>query len=319
MNLETAEERKRRLTRERGKKWRAKPDVQEREKERARKKVPVYVARRAINQMRLQAGRAYTILQNALSRPAPTNMAEASQQVLMHAEAKMEAAQLQAKITKQLATAGYIKLESAEMAQFMREMIEQWPASSDFSQGWQRVFNPVDTRYLHHLEDISSRSAYYAAAQTVLQKVVPFINNILFGQQLQLTCVNGVFLVSKKCSNSADVVPQDAHRDWQHAQLMKNRHLGFPVGVIISAMNGGKFHFWPGSLDSASVNRSDMITIELDAGDIVLFNGAAVHAGAGYAGAEGDVHIRIHFYTCSTEHKRIWHVNNKTELIPCIE
>jgi hypothetical protein len=38
MDNETPADRKRRLTRERGKKWRAKPDVKEKEQERARKK-----------------------------------------------------------------------------------------------------------------------------------------------------------------------------------------------------------------------------------------------------------------------------------------
>jgi ectoine hydroxylase-related dioxygenase (phytanoyl-CoA dioxygenase family) len=59
-----------------------------------------------------------------------------------------------------------------------------------------------------------------------------------------------------------------------------------------------------------------MITLERNAGDIVLFNGALVHAGAGYV---GEVYMRVHFYTSSTEHWRIWHVANKTELVQCNE
>jgi hypothetical protein len=269
--------------------------------------------------MRLQAGRAFLALQNALSGPASISMAEASQQVLLRTEARMEAAQLQFKITQHLATSGYIKLESTEMREFMAEVRGQWPATTEFSKSWQKVFNPVHTRYQQRLEQISCRSPYYAAARTVLEKVVPYVNSVLFGQQLLLTCVNGVFLASKKCSNPADVVPQEAHRDWRHAQLMENRSVGFPVGVLISVMEGGTFHVWPDSLDSETVNRADMITINLNAGDIVLFNGAAVHAGAGYIGTDGDVHLRIHFYTCSIEHKRVWHVSNKTELVPCVE
>jgi hypothetical protein len=310
MESESPEERKKRLARERGKRFREKPHVKEQERKRA-------AVTRLLSQMRLQAGRAWSALQNALSGPAPRNMAEASQQVLLGAEAKVEAAQLQFTITQHLATSGYLKLQSAEMAGFMAEVREQWPATTDLSQ-WQKVFNPVQTRFQQRLEHISRKSPFFAAASTVLQKVVPYVNNVLFGQQLQLTCVNGVFLASKKC-REVDVLPQDAHRDWQHEQLMAHKSIGFPVGVLISAMDEGKFHFWPNSLDSDSVKRADMITIELDAGDIVLFNGAAVHAGAGYAGAEGDVHIRVHFYTCSTEHKRVWHVNNKIELVSCIE
>jgi hypothetical protein len=197
--------------------------------------------------MRLQAGRAYSALQRALSGPAPT--AEASQHVLLRAEAKMEAAQLQVKITQHLATAGYINLECTEMEQFMAEVREQWPANTDLS-SWQKVFNPLQTRFQQRLEHIGRKSAYHAAAQSVLNKAVPYINNVLFGQQLQLTCVNGVFLASKKCKE-ADAVPQDAHRDWEHAQLMQNMELGFPVGVLISAMDGGKFHFWRNSFTLA--------------------------------------------------------------------
>jgi hypothetical protein len=317
MENEAPEERKKRLARERGKRWRAKPASIESEQKRAKKKLPARAARRVINQMRLQAGRAWSALQNALSGPAPANMKEASHNVLLRAEANIEAAILQAKITKELARTGYFKLESEEMAHFMAEVREQWPAQTDLS-SWQKVFNPVKTRFQQRLEHIGSRSPYHAAAQVVLNRVVPYINGVLFGQQLHLTCVNGVFLVSKKCKE-ADAVPQGAHRDWQYTQLMQNKEVGFPVGVLISVMDGGKFHFWPDSLDSDSVSRADMITIQLKAGDIVLFNGAAVHAGAGYVGVEGEVHIRIHFYTCSTEHRRIWHVSNKTELVQCIE
>jgi ectoine hydroxylase-related dioxygenase (phytanoyl-CoA dioxygenase family) len=79
-------------------------------------------------------------------------------------------------------------------------------------------------------------------------------------------------------------------------------------------------HLWPDSLDSAEVSRADMITVDLNAGDLVLFNGALVHAGAGYAAAadnEGEWHFRVHFYTRSSEHRRVWHVSNATELVSC--
>jgi hypothetical protein len=74
--------------------------------------------------MRLQAGRAYTALQAALARPAPENMAEASHQVVLRAEAKAEAAILQLKIMQHLATPGYVKLESEDMAGIMRTVRE---------------------------------------------------------------------------------------------------------------------------------------------------------------------------------------------------
>jgi ectoine hydroxylase-related dioxygenase (phytanoyl-CoA dioxygenase family) len=135
----------------------------------------------------------------------------------------------------------------------------------------------VATRFQQRLESFSTRSPYHAAAQTVLHRAVPFINSVLFGQQLQLTCVNGVFLASKRCE-PGNVVPQHAHRDWPHEQLMDHKSAGFPVGVLISVMDGGKLHLWPDSLDSAEVSRADMITVDLNAGDIVLFNGTLAQA-----------------------------------------
>jgi ectoine hydroxylase-related dioxygenase (phytanoyl-CoA dioxygenase family) len=216
-----------------------------------------------------------------------------------------------------LATPGYVKLKSEDMVGIMQTVREQLPASNPLT-GWEKVFNPVATRFQQRLESFSTRSPYHAAAQTVLHRAVPFINSVLFGQQLQLTCVNGVFLASKRCE-PIDVVPQHAHRDWPYEQLMDHKSAGFPVGVLISVMDGGKLHLWPDSLDSTEVSTADMITVDLNAGDIVLFNGALVHAGAGYAAAdgEGELHFRVHFYTCSTEHRRVWHVSNATELVSC--
>eukprot|EP00953_Heterococcus_sp_UTEX-ZZ885_P007391 4479-Heterococcus_DN1.PRE.1 len=57
----------------------------------------------------LQAGRTYTALQAALSSSPPENLTEASHQVVLRAEAKVEAAALQLKIMQHLATPDYIK------------------------------------------------------------------------------------------------------------------------------------------------------------------------------------------------------------------
>jgi hypothetical protein len=64
---------------------------------------------------------------------------------------------------------------------------------------------------------------------------------------------------SKQCG-AADAVPQEAHRDWQLAQLMESRSI--PVGVLVSVMDGGRFQFWPDNLDSGAVHRADMINID---------------------------------------------------------
>ena len=52
----------------------------------------------------------------------------------------------------------------------------------------------------------------------------------------------------------------------------------------------------------------------MKAGDIVLFNGTLVHAGAAYTDKGNEVHLRINFYTNSTGHNCNWHVNNTTEI-----
>jgi hypothetical protein len=124
VNIEDAAARKRRLSREANQRWRQKADVKERERKRAALYAPIRAARRAVTQMRLQAGRAYTALQAALARPAPKNMAEASDQVVLRAEAKVEAAALQLKIMQHLATPGYVKLESEDMVGIMQTVRE---------------------------------------------------------------------------------------------------------------------------------------------------------------------------------------------------
>ena len=112
-----------------------------------------------MGQMRLQAGHAFAALQNALSGPEPTNMAQASQQVVLRAEAKMEAAALQVKIMQQLATPGFVRLESEHMGAIMETVRQQLPASPQFGTG---VFNPVATRFQTKLELINTRSHMYA-------------------------------------------------------------------------------------------------------------------------------------------------------------
>jgi hypothetical protein len=66
-NIEDAAARKRRLSREANQRWRQKADVKERERKRAALYAPIRAARRAVVQMRLQTGRAYTALQATLA------------------------------------------------------------------------------------------------------------------------------------------------------------------------------------------------------------------------------------------------------------
>eukprot|EP00953_Heterococcus_sp_UTEX-ZZ885_P018840 10521-Heterococcus_DN1.PRE.1 len=135
VTFEDAAARKSRLSREANQRWRQKADVKERERKRAALYAPIRAARRAVTQMRLQAGRAYTALQTALARSPPENMAEASHQ--------------------HLATPGYVKLESEDMVGIMQTVREQLPASNPLT-GWEKVFNPVATRFQQRLESFST-------------------------------------------------------------------------------------------------------------------------------------------------------------------
>jgi hypothetical protein len=56
-------------------------------RKRAARYAPIRAARRAVAQMRLQAGLAYTALQAALSRSPLENLTEALHQVVLRAEA----------------------------------------------------------------------------------------------------------------------------------------------------------------------------------------------------------------------------------------
>lgn len=93
----------------------------------------------------------------------------------------------------------------------------------------------------------------------------------------------------------------------------------FPVGVIISLHDGGELHVWPGSFDTMDVNEKDRVTVRLNAGDIILFHGALIHAGAGYEGDDGEYHLRLHFYTQTAHGRDAWPVVNKTELVRHID
>jgi hypothetical protein len=134
MNCEDAAARKKRLRREATQRWRSKPEVQAREKELAVLNAPLRAARRAVQQMRLQAGQAFAALQNARSGPEPTNMVEASQHVVLRAEAKMEAAALQVKIMQQLPEPCFIRLESEQMVQSGTGVLALWQRG--FARSW---------------------------------------------------------------------------------------------------------------------------------------------------------------------------------------
>jgi hypothetical protein len=93
------------------------------------------------------------------------------------------------------------------------------------------------------------------------------------------------------------------------------KHDGFPIGVLLSLHDGGILHLWPRSFDAAEVRGQERVTVRLRAGDVLMFHGALVHEGAGYKGADGEYHLRLHFYTQSTHGKNAWPISNETEHI----
>ncbi|KAG5186594.1 hypothetical protein JKP88DRAFT_254527 [Tribonema minus] len=105
----------------------------------------------------------------------------------------------------------------------------------------------------------------------------------------------------------------------EEAQRRLHQELHFPVGVLMSLHDGGAFHLWAGSFDATEVRKEDRITIRLDAGDVVIFHSALVHEGAGYEGDEGDVHMRLHFYTQSASDHLVRHYMPCTPCAHCVQ
>jgi ectoine hydroxylase-related dioxygenase (phytanoyl-CoA dioxygenase family) len=105
------------------------------------------------------------------------------------------------------------------------------------------------------------------------------------------------------------------HRSIKRAVI---KNTGFPVGVLMSLHDKGAFHLWPGSFDAKSVRAQDRITVHLNAGDIILFHGALVHEGAGYEGAAGEYHMRLHFYTQSAGGPNVWPIADETERVDLV-
>ncbi|KAG5176820.1 hypothetical protein JKP88DRAFT_227325 [Tribonema minus] len=173
---------------------------------------------------------------------------------------------------------------------------------------WERIFNPVHTRHQVKLFDVASRSPFVKAKRLVEQELGPLINRTLLGLGDREVTRPALLLSNKTSKELAHAQPP--HRDWMLNNLkaaLKHNN-SFPVGVIISLHDSGELHVWPGSFDATEVNEKDRVTVRLDAGDIILFHGALIHAGAGYEGDDGEYHLRLHFYTQTAHGREAWPV-----------
>ncbi|KAG5186580.1 hypothetical protein JKP88DRAFT_268090 [Tribonema minus] len=184
---------------------------------------------------------------------------------------------------------------------------------------WENVFNAVPgTRCQVKLPDVGARSPFAAVKQLVMKELVPLINETLLGLS-DMEVTRPAILLSKK-TPAEHAITQGPHRDWPTRRLKNalKKHDGFPVGVLLSLHNGGVLHLWPGSFDAEEVREQDRISVKLQARDIVMFHGAIVHEGAGYQGAVGEHHLRLHFYTQSARGINPWPISNETEHVRTI-
>ncbi|KAG5187885.1 hypothetical protein JKP88DRAFT_347881 [Tribonema minus] len=243
------------------------------------------------------------------------------------ADANSALAQLQGLTAKAFATEGYTILPHHPRLQALaRAILDAVPADMNPDVApWEKVFNTVDgTRKQVKMEDVKrATSKYMPVKRLLVDELAPVVNDILLGLS-GLEVVKPALLLSKRTARR-DALAQQPHRDWPLKQLLAaigNGQDGFPVGVLLSLQDGGQLHVWPGSHDTPKeqpIKLSDRVTIRLNAGDIVLFHGALVHAGAGYVGKPGTYHLRVHFYTQSAHGRSAWTIFNETEELQLID
>eukprot|EP00611_Tribonema_gayanum_P005353 TRINITY_DN1458_c0_g1_i1.p1 TRINITY_DN1458_c0_g1~~TRINITY_DN1458_c0_g1_i1.p1 ORF type:complete len:339 (-),score=78.96 TRINITY_DN1458_c0_g1_i1:232-1197(-) len=254
--------------------------------------------------------------------PAPAaqmTVAEAAALASTAAVARLSLAQLEATATQRLATDGYIVFKgNTTLASMAQGLVGTLPDGINTTPPpWGGIFNAVKgTRFqLKLLPTISKRSPYFAAKKYVADTIGPHINKTLMG--LGHTKVSQPSILLSKKTGAEDALAQGPHRDWPLARIKGalKRSTAFPVGVLMSLHDGGVFHLWPGSLDATEVRMQDRITLQLAAGDVILFHGALVHEGAGYQGKEGEIHLRLHFYTQTARGVNAWPIQDETERV----
>eukprot|EP00611_Tribonema_gayanum_P002414 TRINITY_DN1179_c0_g1_i1.p1 TRINITY_DN1179_c0_g1~~TRINITY_DN1179_c0_g1_i1.p1 ORF type:complete len:268 (-),score=34.42 TRINITY_DN1179_c0_g1_i1:202-1005(-) len=246
---------------------------------------------------------------------------QAARHASQAAVAMASLAQVEATSTKSLSTLGYIVFRAnptfAGMAQGLLDALPTGFAPT--RPPWERVFNSVEgTRLQLNLSEIGTRSPYQPAKKFVINDVAPLINRTLFG--LKYKDVSRPSILLSKKTEAAHALAQGAHRDWPLNRLKGAiaRSTSFPISVLLSLHDGGDFNLWPGSFDATEVREEDRITLTLNAGDLIMFHGALVHEGVGYEGEEGDVHMRVHFYTQNATGVNAWPIENETERVHMI-
>lgn len=94
---------------------------------------------------------------------------------------------------------------------------------------------------------------------------------------------------------------QASHCDYvPNNQLARIPDEVFPLALLVAIMPGTKIHIWKGSHRLAYLNREcleeaepvEKTTVYLNPGDVLVFRGDLVHAGAGYE----DENVRVHTF-----------------------
>ncbi len=104
---------------------------------------------------------------------------------------------------------------------------------------------------------------------------------------------------------------QQAHTDYEPTGgILEVPNEDIPLAAVLALEDNTKLVVWPGSIgfDFTDFKENDGIELVFNAGDLVVFRGDLVHAGAAYQ----EENIRLH---CYLDHKDVDRKNNRTLLV----
>lgn len=136
----------------------------------------------------------------------------------------------------------------------------------------------------------------HSTVQDMFEKVQQRLSTILPTHTMR----DGVVLFSK-----VGCGVQAAHADYAPtAQMAVAPDSLQPFGALIAVQEGTKLYVWPGSNRLSTIREDflsqiepiDPLVVLLNPGDVLLFAGSLVHAGAEYSSADN---VRVHFYVDS--------------------